>query len=377
MMSKNLIGERFGKLTVLRKTENPNNNKRQIYWVCKCDCGNETNPISTSDLNSGRRISCNVCSAKKVGELRRKPNLIGQKYGYLTIKEVLYNYNNTKRTYYRCTCDCGKTNIIKGTDLLKSTTASCGCKRRISYLQHYSMIKDKDMISNKYGRLTVQEILWENQPVKVKCLCDCGKICFVAKSDLKCGHTRSCGCLQVDRVGEKSIKDFSGLKSEYGIEIIKRHKRNKKNVFLWECKCFCGNIFYEVPARILNGHIRSCGCLKSSTGEKVIESFLRENNVRFKAQYSFPDLKYKYRLKFDFAILNDDNTVKCLIEYDGEQHFKPVELFGGAEQFEENKIRDNLKNEYCLNNNLLLLRFPYTMDISEIKEKIYTYIKNA
>lgn len=374
-MFKDLTGKRFGSLTVQRRTINPNNSKKQIYWICKCDCGNETNPIPTSALNSGKRISCTICSKIRVGKSKRN-NVVGQKYGNLTVTEILYNYNNTKKTRYKCTCDCGKINVIKDSKLLKSTTASCGCKRRMSYLQHTSMIIDKDMIGKKYGRLTVQEILWENSPVKVKCLCDCGKTTIVNKVDLKDGHTRSCGCLQIDSISEKNIKDFTGMKSEYGVKLIERYKQNKNKVFLWKCECHCGNIFYDIPARILNGHTRSCGCLKSSISEKVIEDFLIEKNIPYKTQYSFDDLRYKQKLKFDFAIMKDNNTLDFLVEYDGEQHFKAVECFGGEKQYKETKIRDNLKNEYCLKNNIKLLRFPYTMEMSEIKNQIYTHIKN-
>lgn len=66
----------------------------------------------------------------------------------------------------------------------------------------------------------------------------------------------------------------------------------------------------------------SCGCLKQSQGEYIIENILKKNNISYKKEYVFSDLlspKNGY-LRFDFAILDDNNMVKKLIEYDGETH---------------------------------------------------------
>ena len=64
-------------------------------------------------------------------------------------------------------------------------------------------------------------------------------------------------------------------------------------------------------------------------------------------------------MSFDFAILDDNGNVIKLIEYDGEQHFKPIEKWGGEEKFLIQKERDERKNQYCKENNLNLLRIPY------------------
>lgn len=61
-------------------------------------------------------------------------------------------------------------------------------------------------------------------------------------------------------------------------------------------------------------------------------------------------------MRFDFAIIDDEKNLIKLIEYDGEQHFKPIEQFGGQEAFEELKQRDKIKNNYCREHNINLLR---------------------
>ena len=148
---------------------------------------------------------------------------------------------------------------------------------------------------------------------------------------------------------------------------------NDKGQWLWRCKCgVCENEFTALPAKVNNGHITSCGCSMQSSGERYIISVLEELNADFVEQYSFSDCKYKYSLRFDFAIF-DNNQLMYLIEYDGKQHFEPIEWFGGETGFEETKIRDNLKNTYCKENHISLLRFPYTLSDEEIKQNIYEY----
>lgn len=65
-------------------------------------------------------------------------------------------------------------------------------------------------------------------------------------------------------------------------------------------------------------------------------------------------------MKFDFAIFNKQGNVAFLIEYDGEQHFKPVEKWGGEEKFLIQRERDNRKNIYCKEKGIPLIRIPCT-----------------
>lgn len=93
---------------------------------------------------------------------------------------------------------------------------------------------------------------------------------------------------------------------------------------------------------------------KHSLGERRIINFLQNNNIDFEIEYTFKDLKDKNYLRFDFYI----PSKKLLIEYDGEQHFKPNKKFG-LETFEILKLHDSMKNEYVKENNLNLLRISY------------------
>ena len=106
---------------------------------------------------------------------------------------------------------------------------------------------------------------------------------------------------------------------------------------------------------------------KGSKGEQITRNFLRKYNINFKEQKSFNDLWYKNKehlLRFDFQIwINEKDWI--LLEVDGLQHFKPSS-FGGhlteqeiQKNFEEGVERDNLKNEYCKNHNIILERIVW------------------
>ena len=297
-----------------------------------------------------------------------KEDLTGKTFGKLTVIKMLYNYKNTHRTKCLCKCECGNECIRTAYQLKKTELSSCGCGKK-EYIRNSC---GREIDGMKFGRLLVLETIWDAKPPMVKCLCDCGNIVTLRKSDVQSLHTQSCGCLQSERASISNEVDHSNDISDYGVKIIRKYKKNELGQWIWECECgVCGNHFYDLPARILNGHVRSCGCLKKSSNEMFISNYLNELNVEYEEQYTFNDCKSdkEYSLYFDFAIFKNDKLL-CLIEYDGSQHYIENELFGGAEAFRETKKRDRIKDEYCQLNNITLYRFPYTMTNNEIREKI-------
>lgn len=298
----------------------------------------------------------------------KKEDLTGMQFGKLKVIKMLYNYNNTHRTKCLCKCECGNECIRTAYNLKHNELPSCGCGKK----EYIRKSCGKEIDGMKFGRLLVLETLWNENPPKVKCLCDCGNIVILRKSDVQNSHTQSCGCLQMERASEANKIDYSNKVSDYGVKILKRYKKNDFCQWIWECECgFCGNHFYDLPIRVLNNHVRSCGCLKRSSNELFISDFLDNIGVEYKEQYKFYDCKSEknYPLYFDFAIFKNNNLF-CLIEYDGLQHFVARDLFGGQDALEETQKRDMIKNKYCEDNNIPLYRFPYTMTNDEIKEKI-------
>ena len=123
----------------------------------------------------------------------------------------------------------------------------------------------------------------------------------------------------------------------------------------------CGVCNYNWDASICHRNNGSgCPQCNESKGEKKIEKILNKYNIYNITQYTFPDCKYKQALQFD-SYLPNYNT--C-IEYQGIQHYEPVDFAGrgqkwAEQQFELNQKRDQIKRDYCNKNNIKLIEIPY------------------
>lgn len=120
--------------------------------------------------------------------------------------------------------------------------------------------------------------------------------------------------------------------------------------------------------QISNEHLKGCGCPKcvQTKGEKEISKLLVDNNIKFEVQKRFHNCKNIRPLPFDFY-LPDKNIA---IEFDGIQHFQINEFFGGEKEFKNTSKKDKIKNNYCRENNIYLLRIKYNDNIFDILNKI-------
>lgn len=229
-------------------------------------------------------------------------------------------------------------------------------------------------IGDQFGRLTVikRDLEKQNKDRAIYwiCKCSCGNITSVTTKCLKNGAVSSCGCLSNERRAETSKKHALNLTGKkYGLltalelldstDVRLQHK-NLKNRY-WLCQCECGNYHIVEQSDLRKNKVSSCGCLKSK-GEYKINHILQENQIMFIQQYTFNDLKSENNIKykFDFAIF-ENNQLSYLIEYDGEQHFnKNFQFNNNEENFEIIQKRDKIKNNYCKQHNIPLIRIPYT-----------------
>lgn len=117
--------------------------------------------------------------------------------------------------------------------------------------------------------------------------------------------------------------------------------------------------------QIATNHLRNHGCwsCSESNGEKTIRGVLVDKNITYITNKKFHNCKDKRELPFDFYL----PKYNMCIEYDGIQHFEVIEKFGGVDEFKEVQRRDKIKTDYCLNNNIRLIRIPYT-EFENIKE---------
>ena len=122
--------------------------------------------------------------------------------------------------------------------------------------------------------------------------------------------------------------------------------------------CSKGHEFITTPNSFFHG-ARCPKCDRPfSKGEKKINDILIDIGVEFCSELRLKKCRKKYALPFDFGVYENGKLI-LLIEYEGEQHYKPVDYFGGNEAFQETIENDNIKREYCKNNDIDLLEIPY------------------
>lgn len=213
------------------------------------------------------------------------------------------------------------------------------------------------------------EVIGEYVDAKTKILHKC-LIHNIIWNALPTNILKGCGCRQClkEKISDKNsnshneyISKLSNINSnivvleEYlGTEIKIQHK----------CKV-CGHEWKVKPGNILAG--KGCPKCNESHGEKNISNYLNTNNIFYISQYTFDDCKDKRKLPFDFYI----PELNICIEYDGEQHFKAVDHFGGEEGLKIRQFHDQIKTNYCKHNNIPLIRIKYD---ENIEEKLNSFI---
>lgn len=160
------------------------------------------------------------------------------------------------------------------------------------------------------------------------------------------------GCKECMR--ERMTNDLNFVKRNIknkGFELIGDYTSSHNKT---KFKCNKGHTFISSYDHIVNG-CSSCPICSGSSGEQRISNFLESKNIDFIPQFRFDDCKYYNQLPFDFYI----PSMNILIEYDGELHYKVIDHFGGIDRYLEGKLRDEIKDKYCNENNIKLIRIPY------------------
>ena len=291
-------------------------------------------------------------------------DMTGQRFGKLLVLNRDITHTGGA-AYWICQCDCGKKISVRGQALREGKTdCGCGTNKRLSKAAH---IDTTSLIGKRFGRLVVIE----RDMTKPRghgcssywiCQCDCGNKKSISYNSLVSKKTQSCGCLVKEVTTKRNTKNITNMR--FGMVVAKENtfQLSDHNSYIWRCECDCGNKEYYVSVEnLMSGRIHSCGCNKRSYGEKKINEFLLNNEYNFIQEYCFKNSEIS-NLRYDFAILNDNNQIIRLIEFDGEQHlnFKNNDKFGGEETFKIRKLHDEQKNKYAKEHNIPLVRIPYT-----------------
>ena len=132
--------------------------------------------------------------------MKKRVEMIGEKFGKLTVIEMVGERVSGRHPNWLCKCDCGNESIKSAVALRGGNNPSCGCA--VTQLQ-----REKNNLSQqRFGKLIALRPLNESNKkrhILWVCKCDCGKESIVASSELKSGHTKSCGCLWLETVKSK------------------------------------------------------------------------------------------------------------------------------------------------------------------------------
>lgn len=240
------------------------------------------------------------------------------------------------------------------------------------------MSQKENLLNRQFGRWTV--IAEAECPPHLKekrtyWLCECSCPAHtqkaVAAKALKSGASQSCGCLQKERTaaaargnnyGTKNARELTGQKFTH-LTAIQRLDTQHFNSWNWLCQCDCGNTHIATARDLLQGRVTRCAeCSRTATmskGEEKIITLLQDANIDFEYQKSFNSCLSPTSdkpLKFDFYI----PIKNYLIEFDGEQHFKLSASSAWNNKCATLQERDVYKNQWCKDNNISLIRVPYT-----------------
>jgi len=196
----------------------------------------------------------NLKSNIKTGGAINVKNLVGQKFGKITVIKLDHIGEHGKE--YLCQCECGNKKVYRGSTLTSGKIFGCGCNIGKSNKGKKYINLAISRIGEKYNKLTIIDIDTSKQGVnKVICKCDCGNITKQIYADLKTGKIKSCGCYQHEQASKTGstiglnnykndydwyfIKDKKKVKCRSGFEVIYANYLIKNNIiFKYEPKCF-------------------------------------------------------------------------------------------------------------------------------------------
>ena len=301
-----------------------------------------------------RKQGCPKCSYLSVSIKTRKSENIfineaklihNNKYNYSKVE-----YKNSK-TKVKIICPIhGVFEQTPDNHLNGQTCGKCNGKNKTTD----EFIAEAKLIhGNKYD---YSEVEYKNSKTKVKIIClEHGEFQQTPNAHIKLNQ----GCPKC-RGKNKTTDEFiaeakliHGNKYDYS-EVEYKNSKTKVKII-----CLEHGEFQQTP----NMHLRNTGCpiCRESKGEAKIRKFLNENNIKYIQEYSFNNCKNVFVLPFDFY-LPEYNT--C-VEYDGIQHYKPINHFGGEKAFNITKQNDLIKTNYCNYNMISLIRIPYYNDVPD------------
>jgi predicted Zn-ribbon and HTH transcriptional regulator len=317
---------------------------RTLFRHNVCGCEWETMPNTFHQGSRCPKCAGNIKLTKE--ELcEREEDIVSGEYS------MLGEYvNNSTNTLFRHNV-CGFEWMLRPNNFSKGKRCPKCAHRKIADNQRLDKIsfceREGDIRSGEY------EMLGKYISSQTKTLFRhniCGYEWEIAPESFHQNH-RCPRCRRVERLTKESfcVREEDIKSGEYSM-LGEYVNTNAKTLFKHNQ---CGYKWETKPNKFQQGS--RCPRCNQPRGERIISRLLEGLDVVFESQKRFSTCKYKHPLPFDFCVNNS-----FLIEYDGEQHFKTVDYFGGDEGFKLRQLRDNIKTQWAKDNGIPLVRIPYT-----------------
>ncbi|WP_142415403.1 hypothetical protein [Hathewaya massiliensis] len=333
----------------LLSTEYTNNSTKMKF---RCRCGNEFE-TTFNDFKQQNKRQCNQCSNKKRAKKLNYTTEEFKKEVYTLVENeysVLGEYTKSRNKILMKHDECGHEWYVAP----YSFKAGTRCPKCFGNSKKNTE-QFKQKIKEKHGKeyTVLDEYINSQTPTLVKHN-TCGYEWYATPNNLLQGHN----CPKCAGNIKKTQKQFG--KEVYALEgneyiFLENYINNNTLITVRHNKC--GNEYKTTPSDFLRG--RRCPKCNESKGEKRISVCLDKNNINYISEYKIDKCKNIRPLPFDFAIFDNKNNLKYLIEYDGELHYKKGRWNEGKSKLLQIKKTEKIKNEYCKKHNIKLIRIPY------------------
>ena len=347
-------------------------NNLKDYVIIICPIHGDFNQIANDHFKHGCEKCGKIEMGKKISNSKEDwidkiINRHGNKYEYLNLEHIIDRNTILK-------INCSKHGYFEQTVYNHSEGGCKDCgyeivSNKLSSIKEEFIEKSNIIHNNKYK---YDKVIYNNNNTKVIVTCPIHDDFEQTPN----AHLSGSGCIKCGYILVSNKSKMS--QEEYIIKCDLVHNKkynydkviyyNSRNKVIITCPIH-GDFKQSSQFHMYGGDCPSCN---ESKGEKSIRIFLEKNNIHYINEYKFDDCKNKLSLPFDFY-LPKYNT---LIEFDGIQHFEPLEFFGGEKSLEKRKYNDNLKDEYCIMNDISLIRISYK-DINNIDNILFNNIKPA
>lgn len=358
------------------KTKNEFKNANQSAYTTAKSISKEFFNKITSHMISGRAIE-GKRRAEESGKnfVNKSKEIFGDKYQY---DKVNYINANTKLTI---TCPVHGDFEVRPSDHLNMGVGCKWCAVDKRSNENRTTLQDfikqsKEVHGDTYNYDKVNYVN-THTPITITCSIHGD---FQQAPNNHIGQKQGCPACGVNKAISARTKSLENFIEEASLVHDDKYDYSKVDYVNSHTKveiiCPKHGSFFQAPYTHLSGS--ACPICNESKGEREVRIVLKKYDINFVSQKKFQDCvnitigkdkrTYCVQLPFDFY-LPDYNII---IEYDGEQHFKPVSGWGGDKSFNRLQITDRVKNKYCEDMNIKMIRIPYTIP----KKDIEVLIKN-